>query len=405
MDYNPYAARYAELKLNMSSIEDKLNNYCKQIKWYDHFDISTASSSLNVCKRQMKLLDKDINGVEATLADMYSHVMSLEKAIPPLYDPRNWFSSERASQKLELDMQKQKLAQLQSQLDKLGHLRQINIFQVREQQAELDSFRSFDRLEAEAIVAALNIQIGQLIHEVALLQPKMEHADNQLRAPLAEMSKFEHLKNALEADINQAENFERSLTLADNSFERRKIHDACNVKFGESKPSKVIRTKQSELNSLNRNIRKLQDRLLAMSDRFSRVVDTLVIDGNNLCYQHQNFIGLDALQVAAKKLSEDYEVLIVFDAGIRGLLRMNDRDIAAYFGKDIKVHVVATMQKADETLLDSAAGKNAYVISNDRFGDFPDKPAVSESRIIRHEILNGKVFIHDLNLTEDITTR
>lgn len=41
----------------------------------------------------------------------------------------------------------------------------------------------------------------------------------------------------------------------------------------------------------------------------------------------------------------------------------------------------------------------AYVISNDRFRDFTDKDAVSCQRLIRHDIVAGKVLIHDLNLS------
>jgi rRNA-processing protein FCF1 len=148
----------------------------------------------------------------------------------------------------------------------------------------------------------------------------------------------------------------------------------------------------------------LEDRLISISKRASRTIKSLVIDGNNLCYQQQNFIGLVALHAVAKNLSRSYPVLIVFDATIRKWLAMNDRDIAASFGDAVKVHVVATKQKADETLLDSAMDSTTYVISNDRFVDYPDKSAVRDQRVIRHEILNGKVFVHDLGVVENYPT-
>jgi hypothetical protein len=55
---------------------------------------------------------------------------------------------------------------------------------------------------------------------------------------------------------------------------------------------------------------------------------------------------------------------------------------------------------ADETLLDVAADRDTYVISNDRFIDFPDKVVVSDKRLIRHEILDGMVLIPDLQFSE-----
>ena len=53
----------------------------------------------------------------------------------------------------------------------------------------------------------------------------------------------------------------------------------------------------------------------------------------------------------------------------------------------------------NETVLDLAcANELTYVLSNDRFGDFNEKSAVRDGRIIRHEIVNGGVFVHDLQL-------
>ena len=68
------------------------------------------------------------------------------------------------------------------------------------------------------------------------------------------------------------------------------------------------------------------------------------------------------------------------------------------FPREVRVHVVASKQAADQTVLETASPSDAYVISNDRFRDFTDKPAVSGQRLIRHEIVAGKVLIHDLNL-------
>lgn len=58
-------------------------------------------------------------------------------------------------------------------------------------------------------------------------------------------------------------------------------------------------------------------------------------------------------------------------------------------------------RSTDEILLDSESDHNSYVTGNDRFVDFPEKPAVRERRLIRHEILNGKVLFHDLDLPHD----
>jgi hypothetical protein len=91
---------------------------------------------------------------------------------------------------------------------------------------------------------------------------------------------------------------------------------------------------------------------------------------------------------------------VIFDAGIRGLLRLKDSEIRAHFPDDVSIHAVASKGKADETILDAASGdKHCFIISNDRYSDFPDKDALKEQRVLRHEVFNNVIHIHDLNVS------
>jgi hypothetical protein len=40
----------------------------------------------------------------------------------------------------------------------------------------------------------------------------------------------------------------------------------------------------------------------------------------------------------------------------------------------------------------------AFVLSNDQFQEFPEKAAKRYGRVIRHEIVTGRVIVHDLNI-------
>jgi len=92
---------------------------------------------------------------------------------------------------------------------------------------------------------------------------------------------------------------------------------------------------------------------------------------------------------------------VVFDASIRRALQSGDAEVRGVFGGNVKIHVVATSVKADATVLDLAGSdKTAFVISNDRFAEFWEKPAVKDGRLIRHEIVAGRVLIHDLGISE-----
>ena len=96
-----------------------------------------------------------------------------------------------------------------------------------------------------------------------------------------------------------------------------------------------------------------------------------------------------------------YEVVVVFDSNskIRKLLNTDDYGLHKRLASFAKVHVVAYGQKADETVVKLAsANEFIYVLSNDRFGEFNDKSAVKKGRLITHEVVNGNVFVHDLQL-------
>lgn len=80
------------------------------------------------------------------------------------------------------------------------------------------------------------------------------------------------------------------------------------------------------------------------------------------------------------------------------LQKASDRDIQKCFPEFVEVHVVGTKEKADQTVLALASDTTVFVVSNDRYVDYPDQPAVIEQRVIRHEITREKVFIHELGV-------
>ena len=404
MEYNPYAASYTSLRQKVSADEKDRNQWSNKLGWYDQFDCSSASSALQNASREVASHEVELRGISVELQEHRSKINALQEETRLGWDPRYWFSTERSDKRRLLSTWEKGFASWVRKQTELQNRLLTRMQQIGKLKSELECYRCFDRLEAEATVNALNIHLSHQKNELEKIRLMKEKVDLQLRDPLAELTIIERNKQEVEREIALAKTFENELTDCSNSYERRLIHDKCSEAFGNSSPKKVISDKQRMLQSVSRNIGKLQDRLGSIAQRASRIVKTLVIDGNNLCYQHQTFIGLVALRALTPKLSCNYAIVIVFDANIRQLLHCGDREIAARFGDSAKVHVVASKQKADETLLDAANDTYTYVISNDRFGDFRDKPAVQEKRIIRHEILNGKVFVHDLCVAEDIAT-
>lgn len=399
MDYNPHTAPYAELLQRISSAERDQYRRQQLIAWYDSFDVDAVFSSVQKAARERTSLREILSEIDARLENQSVRAAILLQETGFSFDPRDWFSSARSAKKAELDALQKDIEQLRARQKRVESDTRDAAALLERQHGEINRYRSFNRHEEQAVVNARSIEISHLEDQLAQIRQKKEEVDEQLARPLADHREYEQRKTLLEAEIRRAEVFNQQLSTAANGYERKQIHEHCGAIFGDSKPSKVIESKRRELESVNRSIEKLEARLRLISTRATRVIKTLVIDGNNLCHQHDKFIGLPALRTLAERLSNDYSVIIVFDPTIRNLLRMSRSAIAMQFSNAV-VHVVSPPHAADETILDAAAGAFSYVISNDRFQEYRDKPAVRDQRILRHEILANQIFIHELSVAE-----
>lgn len=403
LEYNPYAAPYAELIQRISSAENDRNRRRQQIEWYDGFDVDAAFSSMQRAIRERDAFYTTLRDIDARLERQKSRAATLRKETGFSINPRDWFSSDRSAKKSELEAIHKDVAQLLQRQNDLHKQVQDATALIDRHQDDMKRHRTSNRQEDEAVVKARSIEIDQLKNQLGEIRQQKERVDEQLAKPRGDHREFKQRKGLLEAEIRRAEAFEQQLSKAANGYERKQIHDSCGAVFGESKPARVLVNRRRELESVNRNIDKLEGRLRTISMRATHVIKTLVIDGSNLCHQHEKFIGLAALRALTASLSSEYSVIIVFDPTIRGLLRMDRRDIAKQFENAV-VHVVSPPHAADETVLDAAEDASAYVISNDRFQDYRDKPAVRDQRILRHEILDNRIFVHDLSVAERFET-
>ena len=246
----------------------------------------------------------------------------------------------------------------------------------------------------------LRTEIRSLMSRLTDLRARHEQVERAIEKPRADYISLIDRLERLHKSVVEASDFNDRLDRASNSYEKAMIHRECEQRFDIGSPSRVIGNFQRDIRPIERDLEKLRSRIEDIARKAMRTIEKLVFDGNNLCYQARDFCGLGPLKVAVQRLAGRYQILIVFDASIRGKLRMNEGEIANLFGDAATVHVVATKQKADETVLDLAANEHAYVVSNDRFGDFPEKPPVRERRLLRHEIVDGRVLIHDLGVNE-----
>ncbi|MCH5377480.1 MAG: hypothetical protein JJ992_26275 [Planctomycetes bacterium] len=233
------------------------------------------------------------------------------------------------------------------------------------------------------------------------LTARKEKVDAALAPVIEQIQEVEHEMVLVEEDQRQAQMLEQELDDAENSYERAMVHQECEELFGTGSPRKAISRTSSQLRRLERDREKLVQRAESVAASAARDISKLVIDGNNLCYQESTFIGLSALKSVLPVLNDTFDVAVVFDASIRSMLKCGNKEIEKSLGKAADVHVVATRRKADETVLDLAGTDSAvFVLSNDRYAEFKEKPAVRDDRVIRHEIVSNMIMIHDLGVSE-----
>lgn len=264
---------------------------------------------------------------------------------------------------------------------------------------DVDRYDAFEYSQITELIEKLDSNIDLFQKELKKLSKLKKEVDRELQPILKELLKTKSKRFDTDRIISKAKEYEEQLNFSSNPRDRAIIHNECECELGDSTPRKIIKKNSGLLKKLDRDIQKLETRLFQIHNKTSRIIDKIIIDGNNLCYEGNNFIGLQPLIKLTSILNEKYEIILIFDSDIRSLLRLDDNAINRKFEDNIKTHIVATKKKAEETILDLASdNKYTYIISNDRYIEYSDKEVVYNQRFLRHEIVNNQILIHDLNI-------
>ncbi|MFP3559156.1 hypothetical protein SB861_52275 [Paraburkholderia sp. SIMBA_049] len=399
MQYNPYTEQVHRLTNELSEVQRQIEEHSEQLALHASFNIDEESRALGRFAIEASDLKVERMKNLTDAAEAKRRVEYLHALARPGYDPRYWFSVERAAYKKNLTSQSQALALLMHREKELDQSIRATDARFLDQERALDRYKTYDKAEAEAAVISLKAKKDTLQSALNHAQPLMDKVDRELAEPLMEYRALTTQMTQLQKQIRRAEALMSRLDAASAPRDRALLHEESRELLGDGSPAKARHTLQRQFDSIERNAKKMEKRLEELTRRATRDVKAVVIDGNNLCYESGNkFIGLAAVQATGKRLSRNYAVTIVFDSSIRRLAGTKDAGIKQHFGDEIEVHIV--QEKADETILKLADDPKTYIVSNDRFAEFNDMPAVHEKRILPHEILNGIVFIHDLDVKE-----
>ena len=401
MNYNPYSNEYNNLKQLFENKTLEKKKLLEELNWFDTTDIGNLHFLLKGKEENKNDTQIIITNIETEIDELKSKINYHKKEIKTLFNPFNWFDNNQKFSRRRLnELDKEWDTKLENKADKERELSEIDEL-INQYKSNIDKYTHFDREETNEKLNKLNYKIVSLDEEVKSIYELKVNVDKKLEPILSQIRELESNISSINYRKNRTKSFENDLDYAENSYEKAMIHEDCESSLGDGSPKKIIRESERTLKKLERDLDKAKKRASIISEKARREIHKIIIDGNNLCYEGNEFVGLKPLLKLTAKLEETYKVIVVFDSAIRSMLKTNDENINNQFNENIKTHIVATKQLADETILDIASNDIfCYIISNDRFGEYKDKEAVKNSRIIRHEIIDSNIFIHDLNINE-----
>lgn len=400
MDFNPHNVKYAEIERNISDLTARKTELAAQLEWYRSVDSESLRNDRNKLDAQSTEIADTITSIESERTVNQREIADTSSLIGSLLNPANWFAQPQvALRRKRKQLTKAKHA-IETRLTTAVKTHEALKQKVVDLSSVIDRHQVFNYEETNGELHDVTSRISDAKSALQIVGQRKSHVDSKLEPLLQELRKLKKQKDDAESKLRKAKRFDNDLTNADNSYERAMTHEECEREFGTGSPRSVIRDQEKIIRRADRDFAKAKSRVEMIGKKAAREITELVVDGNNMCYEGGQFVGLSALNAVIPILAREYSITIVFDAAIRRMLQTDDSGLRDNFGSHAKVHVVATAELADATLLE-LAGSNAttYVLSNDRFADYNEKDAVKQSRIIRHEIVNGTVLVHDLFLT------
>ena len=406
MSTNPFTKDIEALQRERNKSSSELLDWKTKFAWFQGFNLDRENFNLRHAERMESEAQAKLHQAQQAVVGLMSSVKQLELKAGIGFDPRYWFSSERAIAKRQLMEAQQGLAAQKSRVASADIEFSKAAALGRKIQDEIAMARAFDPLLAQSAITALKTNLDRIEPQLARLCQRSNDLDEIMREPLENMRKQEAERNVIVSRISRAEEFDSLLSNASSSYERAKIHEQCDRELGDSKPGNVLRQSRGALRGVDDKIKKLQTRVDSLIRFATWDIRHIVIDGNNLCYEGKRFLRLAALDALVPILARKYKVTLIFDASIRRKLELSSKDIEARFPQAERVHIVASKRTADETVLAAASDDpHTFVLSNDRFVDYPERMAVKEDRVLRHEIVNQAAYIHELRIAAsfDIT--
>jgi hypothetical protein len=223
--------------------------------------------------------------------------------------------------------------------------------------------------------------------------------DERLADPVRELRRKEYERDDLQSKMDRARDYLDRLDATSDKTERYHIHKEREADFGTRHPRDIIKDSGPKVRRLERDIAKLEAAIEEIVYYGSIQVRKLVVDGSNLrALGRGKHPGLGPLRAVLAHIEGRAEVVVFFDPGIVSNLGLRSGEQLSAMLPGVDLHITAPDTPADRSILEAASEPGSYVLSNDLYGEFEYMAAVSEKRVLRHDILDGQFEVRGLQL-------
>lgn len=398
-EFNPYWRKTEDLFSLFSKEIKELIALYNEISWYQGIDLAQLEEKIKVIHTNKDEALKYSASTKEKLKATKNLISEQKRLIKPFYAVRYWLNPVQRSYKAKLKLLKNSHSDLSKKLSFIQSLISELRGSLSDTEGKVERFNAFDLESKMQECSDLLETVDEVRVRFERAKQKRRNMDGKIFDLTKEVHKYRREISSLRNKLSEIKSFEKELELCKNSYERAMIHKECSAQFSDGNPGRLRQKTENQVRGVSRNLDKCILRIENIVMTHVRSIKKVIIDGNNLCYQGEKFIGFRALMQATRILSEKYGVLIVFDRSICKLAKKTESNIRKIFPDNVEIHIVSNAKGADETILELASLKiTSFVISNDRFAEFFNIDVVKENRLIRHEIIQNRLLIHELEV-------
>ncbi len=397
VEYNHLAARARLLADALNAQRLEADGHREQLGWYDQLDPETAVADAEAeAARLERHLDEQRNALEVAKADVKRlRLLTWARLYLPAYIASESVRNSGTAYRKAVAA----LAGTAARVTAVEAERSRAVTAVAEKRDEVDRHQQFDKTAVVARLGELDADIASATLEYEAFEAKAMILDGKLAPVVSSLLKATHERDDLQDKIDLARGYVAGLDDARDGAARYRIHQAAERDLGNGKPGRFITQNRGNLDRLERDVKKLEHRVrdIVRQDELQTDVRKLVVDGSNLCHAGPEMIGLFALRALRPHLVEGRNVQVIFDATITRVLGKDEQTLQSDL-PDVEVHVADSRTNADKLILRLVDEPGAYVLSNDKYRDYPEMKDVVEAKRINVEIIGNRAIVDDLGI-------